>query len=87
MRPSEQYGTEWPNINFEQKQLTVPRSKHGKVRHIPLNRVARAAFKSLLPNIETSNFVFLTPDGHEALAGNRHGFEDVVKVAGIRNFT
>jgi site-specific recombinase XerD len=49
--------------------------------------LARAAFESLLPNSETSNIVFLTQNGHDALAGNRHWFEDVVKEAGIRDFT
>ncbi len=87
MRRSEQYGTEWPNVNFERKVLTVPRSKHGEARHIALNSVALAAFKSLLTNISTSNFVFLNESGHDFLRGNKHWFEDAVREAGIRDFT
>ncbi len=87
MRRSEQYGIEWRNVNFDRRVLTVPRSKHGKTRHIPLNSVALAAFEELLPNMATSNFVFLDRYGHEALAGNRHWFEDAVKEAGMRDFT
>jgi site-specific recombinase XerD len=87
MRRSEQYGIEWPNVNFERRILTVPRSKHGKARHVPLNSVALAAFESLLPNMATSNFVFLDQHGHEVLQGNRHWFEDTVKEAGLRDFT
>jgi site-specific recombinase XerD len=87
MRRSEQYSTEWPNINFERKVMTIPRSKHGETRHIPLNTVALAAFKSLLPNMGTSNLVFLNQDGHGSLQGNRHWFEDAVREAGVRDFT
>ena len=87
LRRREQYNTEWPNVNFERKVLTVPRSKHGESRHIALNSVALAAFKSLLANMSTSNFVFLNQSGHNFLRGNKHWFEDAVRQAGIRDFT
>ncbi len=87
MRRSEQYSLEWSNINFERKLLTIPRSKHGGSRHIPLNTVALAAFRRLLPNIETSNLVFLNQDRHASLQGNKHWFEDAISEAGIRDFT
>ncbi len=87
MRRSEQYSTEWSSVNFERKVLTIPRSKHGETRHIPLNSVVLAAFKSLLPNMGTSNLVFLNQDGHGSLQGNKHWFEDAVREAGVRDFT
>jgi len=87
MRRSEQYSTEWPSVNFERKVLTIARSKHGETRHIPLNTVALAAFKSLLPNMGTSNLVFLNQDGHGSLQGNKHWFEDAVREAGVQDFT
>lgn len=86
MRRGEQYGTEWPNVNFERKMLTVPRSKHGEVRHIPLNTAALAALKSLLSNMANSNYVFQTKDGHDFLRGNKHWFEDAVEKAGLSDF-
>jgi len=42
---------------------------------------------TLLPNMATSNFVFLNQDGHDLLRGNRHWFEDAIAEAGIRDFT
>jgi integrase len=64
MRRSEQYSTEWPNVNSERRIVTIPRAKHGEKRHVPLNSVALSAFRKLLPNLERSNFVFLDMDGH-----------------------
>ena len=87
MRRSEQYRTEWPNVNFERRLLTVPRSKHGEKRHIPLNAAALKAFEVLLPNMATSNYVFLNVRGDDTLRSNRHWFEDAVAKGGIRHFT
>jgi integrase len=89
------------NVNLEQRVLTIPRSKHGEVRHVRLNTAALAAFKSLLPNTEkgraTKNGqpgtqeaqpdprVFVGERG--ALQGSRHWFDKAVKEAGVRDFT
>ena len=101
LRRSEQYGLERENVNLEQRVLTIPRSKHGEVRHVRLNTAALAAFKSLLPNTEkgraTKNGqpgtqeaqpdprVFVGERG--ALQGSRHWFDKAVKEAGVRDFT
>jgi integrase len=87
MRRGEQYGLQWEHVNLEQLVLTIPRSKHGGVRHIPLNAVAVGALKSLLPNMAKNNFVFVSSRGRGALQGSRHWFEKAVKEAGVRNFT
>jgi site-specific recombinase XerD len=86
MRLSEQYSMEWPNVNFERRLLTVPRSKHGEKRHVPLNSIALAEFKKLLPSMARSNFVFLDMDGHNVLKANRHWFNDATDEAGVREF-
>jgi integrase len=87
MRRGEQYGLQWEHVNLERRVLTIPRSKHGEVRHIPLNAVAVEALKGLLPNMTKNNFVFISSRGRGALKGSRHWFEKAVKEAGIRNFT
>ncbi len=86
-RRSEQYGTEWPSVNFERHILTMPRSKHGNARRIPLNTVALAAFKALSPDSSVSTFVFLDQHGHETLRRNRDWFEDALSEGGVRDFT
>jgi site-specific recombinase XerD len=81
MRSSEQYGLEWTSVNFERRLLTIPRSKHGEMRHIQLNSTALSALKALLPNMERSNFVF------RGVQNSRYWFEkQVIPEAGIRDF-
>jgi integrase len=49
MRRSEQYrtrdclgsGLRWEHIDFRNRMITVPRSKHGERRHIPMHRLVR----------------------------------------------
>src|ERR1017187_611788 len=37
MRRSEQFTLRWENVDFRARTLTIPRSKNGLTRHIPLN--------------------------------------------------
>jgi integrase len=86
MRRGEQYGLEWPNVNLENRVLTIPRSKSGKTRHIPPNAIALETFRRLLPNVEKNNRVFVSKKRRAALGGNRHWFERSVAEAGIQCF-
>ena len=47
MRPSEQYSLTWDRVDLFGRRVTVPRSKNGKPRHIPINSAALAVFKVL----------------------------------------
>jgi len=47
MRPSEQYGLTWDRVDLRHKIITVPRSKNGRARHIPLNSVAVARVRGV----------------------------------------
>src|SRR5713101_6882095 len=38
LRLSEQYGLRWENVLFSRRSLTIPRSKNGTARHVPLNQ-------------------------------------------------
>jgi len=87
MRLSEQYNTEWPNVNLAQRLLTVSRSKHGEKRHIPLNSTAVAAFERLALQANGSTFVFLNMERDAPLRANKHWFENSVVEAGIRDLT
>jgi len=87
LRRGEQYGLTWDCVNFERKLLTIPRSKNGRTRHVPLNSVAVAMFKSLLSGMERSNRVFLPTKGKRALQSNRHWFSKACELAGVADFT
>jgi integrase len=47
MRLSEQYGLTWPDVDLVNRVLTIPRSKHGEKRHIPINSAAHTALLAL----------------------------------------
>jgi integrase len=45
MRAGEQFGLTWSNVSLEQRMISLPRTKTGKARHIPLNAVTLQALK------------------------------------------
>lgn len=50
-------GLKWGNVDFRNGLLTIPRSKHGGIRHIPMNSVLRNALLDLRKHA-TSDYVF-----------------------------
>jgi integrase len=87
MRPSEQYGLIWPRVDLSRNLVTIPKSKNGKTRHIPLNSVAVAAFQALRKrSLDTAGPVFVNMD-REPLHGYKHWFDPAVSAAGVRDFT
>jgi site-specific recombinase XerD len=87
MRPSEQYSLIWSTVDLARKLVTIPKSKNGKTRHIPLNSVAVAAFQALQKrSLNTASPVFVNMHG-KALRGYKHWFDSAVSAAGVRDFT
>jgi integrase len=66
--------------------VTIRKSKNGRVRPIPLNATALAAFQSLFSKSRGEGPVFLNPHG-ETLRGYKHWFEPAVRNAKIKDFT
>jgi integrase len=86
MRQGEQYNLLWENINMEMRLITIPRSKHGGVRHIELNDAAVAALLQAHAQGNGNKYVFLNCYGQK-LSKPREWFEASVKKAGIPRFT
>jgi site-specific recombinase XerD len=86
MRPSEQYSLVWGRVDLVRKLVTIPNSKNGKTRHIPLNSIAVAAFQTLRRSLNTDGPVFVNMHG-ERLRGYKHWFDPSVREAGIQDFT
>jgi integrase len=86
MRPSEQYGLIWSRVDLVRKLITIPKSKNGNTRHIPLNSVAQAAFQELFARSRGQGRVFVNMQG-EPLKGYKHWFDPAVRQAGISFFT
>jgi integrase len=86
LRLSELYTLAWENVNLSRRLLTVPRSKNGEVRHVPLNSPAHAALETLRKMSGPSGHVFRNKRNGR-LTGPRFWFEPVLKAAKVRNFT
>ena len=48
MRMSEQYGLDWSQVDFERRQIHLPKTKNDDPRTIPLNSIALTALKNLM---------------------------------------
>jgi integrase len=86
LRLGEMYGLTWENVNAPQRILTIPRSKNGETRHVPLNSAALAALTELRNRGDGTGPVIRNPQG-EPLIGPRYWFEPAVGRAKIRAFS
>lgn len=86
LRLGEMYGLQWENVNLSRRVLTIPRSKNGEIRHVPLNATAIAALSELHKRSDGTGPVIRNPEG-EPLAGPRYWFEPAVGRAKIRAFS
>ena len=96
MRASEQFGLKWSQVDLERGFLTLPKTKNGTTRHIPLNAVAMSALKAIRkPSVSSgvsarasSDLVFpsIRRDG-EGLRGARGWFVSALKDAKVADYT
>jgi len=86
LRLSELYGLTWENVNAPRRVLTIPRSKNGETRHVPLNSAALVALNELRNRGDGTGRVIRNQQG-EPLAGPRYWFEPAVSRAKIRTFS
>ena len=62
LRRSEQFNLRWRDVDFANGVLTIPRSKHGEVRRVPMNETVRDILAAL-PSRMRSPFVFASATG------------------------
>jgi site-specific recombinase XerD len=87
LRQSEQFGLRWEHVNLANRVLTIPRSKHGGARHVPLNDTATAILRAL-PSRFNSRWVFPNRTGKSPLNATnfrQRVFNPAVRSAGIEN--
>ena len=73
-------------MDLIRKLITIPKSKNGKTRYVPLNTVALTAFDKLFACSNGQGRVFVNMNG-EPLKGYKHWFGLAVRKAGITDFT
>jgi site-specific recombinase XerD len=81
LRLGEQYGLLWENVSLPLRILTIPRSKNGSMRHVPLNQTAVQALEILRKRLPESQYVC------GGAREPRRWFEPVLKTAKIANFS
>jgi len=86
LRLSEMYGLTWENVNLSRRILTVPRSKNGEMRHVPLNSTAVAVLLELHKRGDSTGRVIRNVKGLP-LSDPRHWFEPAIRMAKIRDFS
>lgn len=93
MRKSEQYGLTWDCVDIGRRQITIPRSKNGKVRYIPLDNTALDALLQLRTRSDgTGQVMVFSKPGNGYLAGHglkspREWFNAACRKAGVADFT
>jgi site-specific recombinase XerD len=86
MRSSEQFSLRWTQIDWDRHFLTLPRTKNGKPRHIPLNAIALAALQALKKHHPDSPWIFVNEEG-DKLRGHRDWFEPALKDSGVSDYS
>jgi site-specific recombinase XerD len=80
LRRSEQYRLTWDCVDLERQILTVPQSKNGEIRHVPLNSAALTALLMLKKYSSSTGRVFRA-------TGPRQWFDPAVQNSGLTDFT
>jgi site-specific recombinase XerD len=86
LRRGEMYSLTWENVNLFRRVLTIPRSKNGETRHVPINSVALSALVELRKRGNGTGQVVRNLQG-DPLSDPRHWFEPALCVAEIRGFS
>jgi site-specific recombinase XerD len=81
LRLSEQYGLRWQDVSLTRRTLTIPRSKNGSTRHVPLNQASLRALESLQARANGSKLVC------GGASTSRCWFEPVIEAAKLNDFT
>jgi len=93
MRRSEQYRLTWDCVDMERRQITIPKTKNGAIRYIPLNDTALSAFRTLKERTQGQGAVMVAGiGGHgvakgDALKSPRMWFDAACRKAGVYDFT
>ena len=85
MRRNEQWQLRWQDVNLRAGIITIPQTKHGTARHVPINSVAEKALKTLSKSRSGSLYVCVGSDQREGRDWERW-FEECVSEANIADF-
>lgn len=87
LRRGELFSLNWDNIDFRAETITIPRTKSGEIRDVPMNKVVMETLRRV-PTRLKSEYLFVSRLGIPINAHNFYGrvFKPAVKRAGIKDF-
>jgi integrase len=86
LRKSEFLGLRWRDVDFKAGVLTIPRSKNGETRHVPMTSEVRAIVTHLPRPLNSLGLVFPNSVGGVDLRWAEKTFPGAVSAAGIEDF-
>ena len=86
LRKSEFLGLRWKDVDLKAGVLTIPRSKHGESRHVPMTSDVRAILARRPRSLDASALIFPNSLGNTDLRWAEKDFPAAVDEAEIRDF-
>lgn len=86
IRAGEQFRMQWKDIDFNRRILTIPKTKNGDIRHVPLNETAFSAVATLSKKRSELPWVFLNSQGRQ-LISQRDWFDRVLEATKLPDYT
>jgi len=89
MRAGEQFGLRWNQVDLKRRIVTLPKTKNGTVRHIPLNRTAIEALEGLKngTGLAPDALVFPSARQESGLKSARGWFVSALEDAHIKDYS
>jgi integrase len=93
MRAGEQFSLRWSQVDLARRILTLPKTKNGTTRHIPLNSVALSALTQIRSSVSSGvsfaddDLVFPSARQESGLKSARGWFGSALADAKIKNYT
>ena len=85
LRKSEFLGLRWKDVDLKAGVLTIPRSKHGETRHVPLTSEVRAIISRRPRSLDATALIFPNSLGNADLHWAEKDFPDAVEEAEIKD--
>jgi integrase len=86
LRKSEFLGLRWRDVDFKAGILTVPRSKNGEARHVPMNATVRDILSRRPRALDRAAVAFPNAEGNRDLRWAEKTFPAAVSAAEIDDF-
>ena len=85
-RRGEFLGLRWRDVDFKAGVLTVPKSKNGETRHVPMTSTVRAILSRRPRPLDASALVFANSEGHRDLRWSARTVPAALRAAKIAGF-